>query len=343
MTGLEIPDEVVRMNLAANGTAGRAWLDSLPGVVEELIDRWSLTIGGLRRRAVGFVAPAERHGGERLVLKVSFIDEETRHEPDALRRWDGDGAVRLIDAEPTRGALLLERLEPGTPLADHPDRGEATGVACSLLRHLWRPVQDGYPFTRVPDLASRLADELPGRFDRQDRPFDAGLLRTVVDLCRDLASSSREAVLANRDFHLGNVLAAEREPWLVIDPKPLVGERAFDTGHLVRTLLPERLDLASVDAVVGRLATELELEPAHVRGWAPVRSVDDALWELSIGGTDVAWDVRCTRQLAERLSTSLRRPGLRRPGLRRPGLGSRHPGSRRVRCSQDRSRRSCGR
>jgi streptomycin 6-kinase len=302
VTALEIPDEVVRMNVSANGAAGRAWLGSLPGLVEELTDRWSLTIGpAFTGGAVGFVAPAERLGGERLVLKVSFVDEETRHEPDALRLWDGDGAVRLVDADPARGALLLERLEPGTPLADHPDRSEAIGIACSLLKRLWRPLPDGHPFPLVRDLASRLADELPGRFDRQDRPFDERLLRRAVDLCRGLAVSSEEAVLANRDFHLWNVLAAERESWLVIDPKPLVGERAFDTGHLLRTLLPERLDLGSVDTIVGRLAKELELEPAHVRRWAFVRSVDDALWGLSVGGTDVGWDVRCAHLLAERL------------------------------------------
>jgi len=290
------------MNVSANGAAGRAWLGSLPGLVEELTDRWSLTLGpAFAGGAVGFVAPAERRDGERLVLKVSFVDEETEHEPDALRHWDGDGAVRLVDADPARGALLLERLEPGTPLGDHPDRSEAIGIACSLLRRLWRPVPDDHRFSLVRDLASRLADELPGRFVRQARPFDERLLRTAVDLCRDLAGSSGEAVLANRDFHLWNVLAAEREPWLAIDPKPLVGERAFDTGHLVRTLLPDRIDLGSVDAIVGRLGAELELEPAHVRRWAFVRSVDDALWGLSIGGTDVGWDVRCAHLLAQRL------------------------------------------
>jgi streptomycin 6-kinase len=146
-----------------------------------------------------------------------------------------------------------------------------------------------------------LADELPWRFDRQDRPLDERLLRRAVDLCRGLAVSSEEAVLANRDFHPWNVLAAEREPWLVIDPESLVGERAFDTGHLLRTLLPERLDLGSVDSIVSRLAKELELEPAHVRRWAFVRSVDDALWGLSVGGTDVGWDVRCAHLLADRL------------------------------------------
>jgi len=294
VTTLEIPEEVVRMNLAANGEAGRAWLVSLPELVDELTDRWSLTLGpAFVGGAVGFVAPAERPARERLVLKVSFVDEETRHEPDALRLWDGDGAVRLVDAEPERGALLLERLEPGTALEDHPDRGEAIAIACGLLQRLWRPAPEPHPFTLVGDLATRLAEELPERFDRLDRPFDGDLVRAAVDACRRLADTDEEPVLANRDFHLGNVLAAEREPWLVIDPKPLVGERAFDTGHLLRTLLPERHERETLDLTADRLASGLDLEPDRIIGWALVRSVDDALWDLSTGGQDVRWDVRC--------------------------------------------------
>jgi len=110
VTALEIPDEVVRMNLSANGAAGRAWLGSLPGLVEELTDRWSLTIGpAFTGGAVGFVAPAERRGGERLVLKVSLVDQETQHEPEALRHWDGDGAVRRPVSTNDRGGLRAAR------------------------------------------------------------------------------------------------------------------------------------------------------------------------------------------------------------------------------------------
>jgi len=302
VTTLEIPDAVVRMYLAANGEAGRAWLASLPEFVDELTRRWSLTLGpAFGGGGVGFVAPAERPDGERLVLKVSFVDEETRHEPDALRQWDGDGVVRLVDAEPERGALLLERLEPATALGDHPDRGEAISIACALLQRLWRPVPEPHPFALVGDLATRLAEEFPERFDRLDRPFDGDLVRAAVDACRQLADTDEEPILANRDFHLGNVLAAEREPWLLIDPKPLVGEPAFDTGHLLRTLLPERLERDTLDLTAGRLASELDLEPERVIGWALVRSVDDALWDLSTGGQDVGWDVLAARLLVRAL------------------------------------------
>ncbi len=133
------------------------------------------------------------------------------------------------------------------------------------------------------DLVLGWAEELPAEFERCGQPFELALVEEAVALCRDLADPAEPAVLANRDFHLRNVLAAQREPWLAIDPKPLAGERAFDTGHLLRTLLPDRLGPADAHRLVGLLAAELDLEPERVRAWAFLRSVDDALWMLTVG------------------------------------------------------------
>ncbi len=296
---LDIPDEVVRMNLWANGEAGRAWLAALPGTVEELCARWDLTLGrAFEGGVVGFVAPAERGDGTQVVLKVSLVDEETRTEADALALWEGDGAVRLLDAEPDLGALLLERLEPGTSLEEHLDRDEAIAIASALLRRLWRPVLPGHPFPLVRDLALRWAREIPERFGQLDGPFEASLVEDAAELCAELGAGTEEPVLANRDYHLGNVLAARREPWLLIDPKPLVGEPAFDTGHFLRSLLPPEIDLPLVTGLIDWLAGELGLDPEAIRRWAFVRSVEDALWGLSVGFTEVQRDLECARLLA---------------------------------------------
>lgn len=299
MDYLKIPDAVVRMNLSLGGEGGRAWLAALPEIVEELCARWELTLGPpFEGGCVGFVAPAEHRHGERGVLKVSPIDEETRTEADALRLWAGDGAVRLLDAEPDLGALLLERLEPGVSLEDNPDREEAIAIACALLRRLWRPVPPEHPFPLVVDLALRWAREIPGRFDRLDRPFEASLVEEAADVCAELGRSREAMVLANRDYHLGNVLSAEREPWLLIDPKALVGEPAFDTGHLLRSLIPDQINRPLVIGLVERLAGELGVSAESIRRWALVRSVENALWSLGIGGTEFRWDLECARLLA---------------------------------------------
>jgi streptomycin 6-kinase len=299
MRDLQVPEAVVQMNLSAGGDAGRAWLAALPEIVGQLCRRWQLSIGpAFEGGCVGFVAPVEREGGERAVLKVSPVDEETRTEGDALFFWNGDGTVRLLDSDARLGALLLERLEPGNSLEDHPDRDEAITIACGLLKRLWRPLPPGSPFPFVPDLALRWSREIPDRFHRLGRPFEEALAEEAADLCAELATHTEGLVLANRDYHLGNVLAATREPWLLIDPKPLAGEPAFDTGHLLRSLLPKEFDEALVGGLVHRLARELDVEAEAIRRWALVRSVEDALWGMSVGGTDIDRDLECARRLS---------------------------------------------
>jgi streptomycin 6-kinase len=296
MGELTIPKAVIAM--LGSSEDGRDWLASLPELVDRARARWDLSVGpAYEGGCVAFVAPAERGTGEEVVVKIGFVDEETRTEPDALALWGGQGAVRLLDVDEGSGAMLLERLKPGTRLELHPDRDEAISIACLLLRRLWRPVPADHPFRTVADLAAGLAREIPREFTREGAPFERSLVDAAVRACQEFAEGDGRPVLANRDFHLGNVLAAAREPWLLIDPKPLVGEPAFDTGHLVRSLLPEELDAGSVDRVVRRLAAELELPAERVRLWAMVRSVDDALWGMSTGGNDVAWDLDCARLL----------------------------------------------
>jgi streptomycin 6-kinase len=110
-----------------------------------------------------------------------------------------------------------------------------------------------------------------------------GLVDLAASLAAERAESGEPVVLGNRDYHLGNVLAARREPWLMIDPKPVAGERAFDTGHFLLDLVPDGSDARTVGALVDRVAGELDLDPSVVRAWAVIRCVDNALWRRRVG------------------------------------------------------------
>jgi streptomycin 6-kinase len=283
------------MQLAANGDAGRAWLADLPRLIHELCDLWSLAAVGraFEGGCVAFVSPAVRSDGSRAVLKVCLPDDETRYEADALSVWSGAGAVRLLEVDGQRGALLLERLEPGTSLASFPDREAAIAIACALLRRLWVAPPPGHPFTQVTDLARCYADTLPAMYLKTGKPFAVRLLRRAVELCQCLATCTGPGTMANRDFHLGNVLAARREPWLSIDPKPLVGEPAFDAAHLIRSLLPDRIAKAEVSHWISRVAGNLELSAQRIAEWVFVRSIENALWSVATGMSDCRWDIAC--------------------------------------------------
>lgn len=200
-----------------------SWVATLPAILPDLVERWGLTVddpyepGGY----CSWVAPARDAEGRELVLKVGWRHPEAEHEADGLRVWDGDGAARLHAAHnfDHANALLLERCAPGTPLSSAVPPSEADVVVAGLLRRLWRPAQAGHPFRPLHQMCDMWAAEFeagpPAR-------IDPGLARAGISLLRSLPRDSTE-----------QVLAAQREPWLAIDPKPYVGDPCYDpTQHM---------------------------------------------------------------------------------------------------------------
>jgi streptomycin 6-kinase len=245
---------------------GVEWLEQLPGLVAECAELWSLRVGEpFAGGNVAWVAPAELPDGTRAVLKVNFPERESEREGDALAFWDGGGAVRLLDEDESRRALLLERCDPGTQLRAEPDGDETMRIAVTVLRRLWRPPPAEHRFRLLSDLAAAWADELSWL------PFERTLLDQAIAFLREAGPAQGELVVAHQDFHSGNVLRAAREPWLAIDPKPVIGEREFDTASLLRD---RRWELRADPDPEGRirrrldlLAAELDLDRERMRGW----------------------------------------------------------------------------
>ncbi len=279
---------------------GAEWLDRLPRLVAECVDIWQLRPGRTFTSGnVSLVLAVERADGLPAVLKLSFPDEESEHEPDALDLWHGHGAVRLLTHDPRRRALLLERCLPGTNLWELRDEHEANRIACAVLRRLWRPPPRDHAFRPLADEALRWADELPREWALIGNAFERRLIDHAVDAVQELVPSQAELVVAHQDLHGGNVLRAEREPWLAIDPKPLVGERAFDAASLLRD---RREDLVR-DPSPGRrirrrldqLTAELGLDRERLRGWGIVHAL---AWGFSGKTRKVEHDmIACARWL----------------------------------------------
>ena len=210
------------------------------------------------------VVPAALSDGTEGVLKVAVPHRESECESGALEVWDGRGAVRLLARDRASGALLLERCRPGTELAEVP-ADEALDVLVGLLPRLW--VSAGAPFRTLTEEAAWWASYLPERWERFGRPFERCLVDLALDVLRDLSPSQGELVLVNQDLHAGNVLRAEREPWLVVDPKPLLGEREFGVAPLVRGAELGHSE-ADVRRRLDRLTSELGLDRERARLWA---------------------------------------------------------------------------
>jgi streptomycin 6-kinase len=264
-----------RLRWLEGSEAGRAWLRSLPDAVGDCVEHWSLELG--KPFADAFTSlpiPARRRDGSDVVLKVQYIDRETEHEGLALRLSDGDGAVRLLDELPRRNALLLERCVPGTPVPAE----LGLDVLIGLLPRLWKPATSP-PFNSLAQEAQLWASHLKARWIEAGKPFRESLVDEALDAMTSLSSTQGEQVLLNQDLHGGNVLAAEREPWLVIDPKPLVGERELGLSPIIRSA---ELGHTRRDVLwrLDRLSSDLGLDRERARLWCVAQTV---AWSIDGG------------------------------------------------------------
>jgi streptomycin 6-kinase len=246
-----------------------AWLERLPDVVRELRVRWSLSLSAPLDSAdasCSWVALAERADGSRAVLKLGMPHMEAAHEIQGLRFWDGDGIVRLLESDEDLNAMLLERCEPGTSLRELPEI-EQDPVIAGLLRRLRRAPLPPHPFRPLSVMLEQWAAETRASTHEW---IDAGLVDDGLRAFADLSRPSKDDVLLATDLHAGNVLRAQREEWLAIDPKPFIGDRAYDaTQHLFNCR--SRL-LADADSTIRRYADLLEVDAERVRLWMLARA-----------------------------------------------------------------------
>jgi streptomycin 6-kinase len=271
----------------ARTTDASSWLAGLPTTMQELQDRWALQILAPfdhEEVSCAWVAPVIRHDGSAAVLKVSLPHFEAAHEIAGLRFWGGDPTVRLLDADDHLGALLLEQAEPGTHLRTLHTEDEQDIVIARLLTRSWRQPKAPYPFRPLRVMTTGWADETRVQSARWP---DAALVRDGLSLLDELSRPHSDDVLLSTDLHAGNVLRAQRQPWLVIDPKPFVGDRTYDaTQHLLNGI--ERLRSKPTETIQ-RFAGLLDVDAERLRLWLFARLAaeprddwaDDPCWALA--------------------------------------------------------------
>jgi len=265
----------------------RLWVADLPRTVIELAARWELQVGDPYQPGgrCSWVAPAVDARGRSVVLKVGWTHPEAAHEADALRFWAGDGAVRLHAAQSfaDTSALLLERCRPGGSLGSLVGEPEQDVVIARLLGRLWRDPPALHPYRTLTSMCGQWADEAEQTLaDGRPVPLDVGLVRAGLELLRVLPASAARQVLLCTDLHADNVLAAQREPWLVIDPKPHVGDPAFDVlQHLLNCT--ERLQ-EDPYRLAGRMAHLLDLDRQRLMSWLFARCVQESVDDPSLAG-----------------------------------------------------------
>lgn len=249
----------------------------MPEAIGAARELWSLTIGEPFQPGgqTAWVAAAHDGSGADLVLKISWPHPEAEHEAEGLRAWAGNSAVLLHGSKAFAGAtaLLLERCVPGKPLSRCPEPDQDLVIA-GLLRRLWIKPAEPHPFRSLQLMCQQWADSFEQRGGRGAVPLDPGLARAGIALFRELPATAADRVLLCTDLHAGNVLAASRQPWLVIDPKPYVGDPTYDVlQHLLNC---EARLISDPHGLARRMAGLLDLEPARVLLWLFARCVQES-------------------------------------------------------------------
>jgi streptomycin 6-kinase len=271
-----LPDGVLGM--ASRGPDWAAWVDRLPALARGLQEEWRLSDDGLMMHGYcALVVPVRTESGQSAVLKVAFPDDESEHEHLALQHWNGRGAVRLLRADPHRTAMLLERLRPER-LTETWDL-EACEVVAGLypLLHVPAPPQLRLLTTYVARWTDQLA-ALP-----RSAPLPRRLVEQAVSLGRDFVTDEASTgTMIHADLHYENVMAADREPWLAIDPKPVSGDPHYEPAPMLwnRT---EELDGDLRNGLRRRFHTLVDhagLDEHRARDWVVVRMMHNALWAI---------------------------------------------------------------
>ena len=266
--------------MARRGPEWARWVDGLAATQREVLEEWSVRRDGPAQHGhCSLVQPVRTAAGGPAVLKLGFPDEESAHEHLALQHWGGDGAARLLRADPRRRALLLERLHPET-------LGEVADVeACETVAGLYPRLHRRPPpqLRLLSTLAARWHDQLAG-VPRQ-APVPHRLVQQARALTRDLGGDpATDATLLHGDLHYDNVLAADREPWLAIDPKPLAGDPHYEPAPMLWNRWEEVVATGDVrDAVRRRFHALVDvagLDEERARDWVVIRVVLNAVWEL---------------------------------------------------------------
>ncbi|MFI8189603.1 aminoglycoside phosphotransferase family protein [Streptomyces sp. NPDC085946] len=276
---IDVPPELAATQALYHKAAGRAFVAALPGLAARFLDHWDLRLDGPSMYGVcALVLPVVRRADAvPAVLKLQLPDDESAGEPAALRVWDGDGAVRLLAHDGPTGTMLLERLDPARTLERHPGSREAALVVARLLARLTaRPAPSG--LRRLGDAARALPERAARVLDRVPDPPVRRLLADCAAALREVADEPGDRLL-HWDLHYGNVLAADRAPWLAIDPKPLAGDPGFE----LLPALANRFDAAEIRWRFDAMTAVLGLDRDRARAWTLARVLQTCLWQLEDG------------------------------------------------------------
>ena len=286
-----LPESFKTTIIGAHGERGSGWLRALPSIIQDCVERFSISLATpFDNLSFNLVIPGKLPDGTEAVLKLGVPNKELTSEARALRLYQGFGAVRLFDADPERGILLLERAIPGEPICELEDEKSSATIAAMVMSRLWREPSGGSEFPSLRNWFQGGFERQRARFRGTNGPLPSAMVDRAERVAAELLATSQREVLLHGDLHHLNILAATREPWLVIDPKGVIGDPAFEPAIYLLNQLPrcpaEREIIDLLERRISIFSEVLSIPRERIVGWVRSFAVLSAWWsfEDSSGG-----------------------------------------------------------
>ncbi len=293
---MQLPSPFIQRITRIFGDRGRKWLHDLPNIVSIARDLWGLDSGTVPQSlSISYVEFTTTASKEQVVLKIGVPNEQLFSEMEALRVYDGRKTVRQIEMDKDLGAMLLQRLHPGTMLWEMGDNREETRVAAEVISALPVAVPPGHGFPRYARWAEKAflltrnlwdpSEKMPRDLIDQAETVLAGILRT-----------KQENMVLHGDLHHGNILLDHCSGWIAIDPKGATGPACLEFGSFLHNRLPTDLPAPKRDALLKeRVEILSENTPYPSELIAACGFVDCVLsycYHLQDGGVEADWPER---------------------------------------------------
>jgi len=278
-------EEFIKRVVALKGDKGKKWLEDLPQIIEHYEEKWKIKVFPPFHLSYNYVAPAHASNGKHGVLKISFPDNhEFIMELEALNFYNGDGSIRILQEDRENEAILLEKAEPGVRLREITNEKKQISLASQVLKKLHKPISLNYSF-KFPALTdwAKAFDRHKKTFVSKSDPIPQWMFEKANEIFTQYIKENKEQVLLHGDLHSDNILFSERG-WLSIDPKGVIGERAFELGAYLRNPyydFPKGSDYKKLEINrISQFSEELGLDKERIRNWAFACAVISLIWFL---------------------------------------------------------------
>lgn len=280
-------NSIFRQNIISlSGEEGKKWLENIPQVLKAYERKWSLTVLPPYQLSYNYVAPVILPDKTHAVIKIGSPGyKEFKTEFDALKIISGEGAVNVLRDDIENNVLLLEHLQPGKLLSTVTDDQEVITIAVNIMKKFWKPVPSQHSFPSITDWGKGF--EKHKQTFNGTGPLPKELFERAEATFHQLSKTSGEPVLLHGDLHFENILSAERQPWLAIDPKGIIGEREYETGALLRnnqSIIKDPNVKSILKRRIDQMEEELEFDRARIIGWGFSQAMLSAIWGVENHG-----------------------------------------------------------